>query len=96
MEESPKHQKITTYQKQEDGSVKIDQKSYYEQLSHVLVEIEKPMVSSFFTLKKDVDMALDHILKDGSPKLVLTIELKAGQPRITKRWVTIKENYNKR
>lgn len=93
---TPKHQKVTTYQKQEDGSIKIEAKSYYEELSHVLEEVEKPMLSSFDTLKKDVEMALDHFTVDGSPKLVLTIELKKGQPRLTKRYVTIKQTFNKR
>lgn len=96
MDQSPKHQRVVTYQKIEEEAIKITTKSYYEELAHMLEEIEKPMVSSFFTLKKDIELALDHVLKDGSPKLVLTIEIKNGQPKIIKRYVTIKESYPKR
>lgn len=92
----PKHQKETTYSKQDDGSIKIQTDSYYEQLAHQVVEIEKQLQSSFYTLKKDIDLALNHIIEDGSPKLVLTIEIKHGEPKITKRWITLKQSFNKR
>lgn len=90
----PKHQKQTEYTKQPDGSVKIEQKSYYEKLSQVVVEIEKPMATSSYTLKQDIEHTLEHILKEGSPKLTLTIETKHGEPtRIIKRYITVKERY---
>lgn len=89
----PKHQKVTTYTKQSDDSIKIEQKSYYEKLAHEAVEIEKPVVTSFFTLKKDVDRALDHITEEGSSQLVLTIKVNKGKPTLTKRWLTLKKDY---
>lgn len=92
----PKHEKRVTYEKQEDGSVKVTSKSYFEELSHIIEEVEKQTQSSFSTLKKDVEKMLEHITDDGSPKLVLTIELKAGQPRITKRYVTLRQKFNRR
>jgi hypothetical protein len=92
----PKHEKHTTYEKQVDGSVKITGKSYFEELSHILEEIEKQTASSFQTLKQDVDLALKHVTEDGSPKLVLTIEIKKGQPRITKRYVTLRQDFKHR
>lgn len=92
----PKHQKRTKYTALDDGSVKIESKSYFEKLAHSVEEIEKPMVSSFETLKTDIERALDHFVVDGSPKLVLTIEMKKGRPKITKRWVTIKQDFPRR
>ena len=89
----PKHQKQTEYKKNPDGSIEIEQKSYYEQLSQVIVEIEKPMVTSAFTLEQDIRHALEHI-KEGTPKLTLTIETRNGEPiKITKRYITIKQSY---
>lgn len=91
---NPKHQKQTEYQKQSDGSVKIESKSYYEKLSQVIVEIEKPMLTSSYSLEQDIKHALEHITKEGSPKLTLTIETKNGEPtRIVKRYITLKEKY---
>jgi hypothetical protein len=91
----PKHQKVTTYQKQGD-EIKITSKSYYEELAQMLEEIEKPSITSFQTLKQDVEMALEHVLNDGSPKLVLTIEAKGSNLKLTKRYITLKENYPRR
>lgn len=93
---TPKHQKITTYSKNDDGSISIDHESYYEKLSQVIQEIEKPTITSPETLKKDVELALDHILLDGSPKLTLTIEMKKGeQMRLVKRWVKVKQSFGR-
>lgn len=93
--ETPRHQRITNYKMEEDGTISINSKSYYEQLSQELEEREKFVLTSFNTLKKDVEMALDHMLVDGSSKLVLTIEApsKNKPMRITKRWVTLKKVY---
>lgn len=94
---NPKHIKTTEYSKDDDGNTVIESKSYHDQLSHHVVELEKQVKSSFETLKLDVDHALKHFIEDGSPKLVLTLDYaRRGQPRIIKRWVTVKENYNKR
>lgn len=91
----PKHQKVTTYQKQGDD-IKITTKSYYEELALMLEETEQKRISSFETLKQDVELALEHVLNDGSPKLTLTIDSTNTGVKLTKRWVTLKENFNKR
>lgn len=94
---SPRHEKITSYKRADDGEMVIETKSYYESLSHILEEHEKPMVTSFATLKKDVEMALEHITTDNSPRLVLTIEMgtKTRPMRIVKRWVTLKKDLSR-
>lgn len=93
----PKHVKITDYKKLEDGSIQIDTKSYFEDLTMDVREYEKNLMSSYYTLKKDVEEALKHVIDDGSPKLVLTIKANSkGGVRIVKRWVEITKNYPRR
>jgi hypothetical protein len=93
---TPKHQKITTYSKNDDGSVSIEQESYYEKLAQVIQEIEKPTLATSDTIKEEVTRALDHVLLEGSPKLVLTIERKTGKDiRLTKRYVKFKQQYGR-
>jgi hypothetical protein len=90
----PKHQKITKYHKTEDGSIKIVQESYYEQLSQYVEEVEKPTMTSLYTFEQDILHTLTHITKDGAHRLILTIDTKNGEPcRITKKYMTIKQNY---
>lgn len=91
--ETPKHQKETEYTPQEDGSIEIDQKSYYDKLALHIKDVEKPVLTSFFTLKKDVERALDHVIEDGSPRLVLTIKVNKGKPYLTKQWRTLRKDY---
>jgi hypothetical protein len=91
-----KHVKQTLYFKDPDDpeTVHIESKSYYEQLSQSVEELEKPVLTSSYTIEQDVIHALGHITKDGAFKLVLTIETKNGEPhRIVKRWMTVKNNY---
>jgi hypothetical protein len=92
---NPKHQKETTYTKQTDGSIKIESKSYYEQLAQELIEIEKHVPTSFYTLKKDVEGSLSHLTDDKASQLIITIKVINGEPRLTKRYVTLKRNYPK-
>lgn len=89
----PKHTKVKTYSKQDDDTVRIDSKSYHEKLSYELVEYEKQQLSSFAKLKQDVEENLKHVINDGSPKLVLTIEMKNQRPKITKRWVALRKHH---
>lgn len=90
----PKHQKITSYEKQQDGSTKITTKSYYEELSHLLEEIEKQSISTDQTLIKDVESMLSHIIVDHSPKLTITIvKLDRGGYKVTKKWVELKRKF---
>jgi hypothetical protein len=90
---NPKHQKVTTYTKQADDSIKIEQKSYYEQLSQELVEVEKHIITTFSTLKNDVEGTLSHLIDDKASQLIITIKVVNGEPKLTKRWVTLKRNY---
>lgn len=96
MNEEPKHMKVTSTTVEPDGTKNIQSKSYYEKLQLQVDEMEKPLVSSFYTLKKDVELALEHVLKDGSPRLVLTIEPKKGEIKLTKKWVTLRQDYPRR
>jgi hypothetical protein len=90
---NPKHQKITTYDKQQDGSTNITTKSYYEELSHLLEEVEKPMISTDATLIKDVESMLSHIIVDHSPKLTITIAKSPKGYKVTKKYVLIKKKF---
>ena len=91
---NPKHEKRTTYDKQADGSTKITTKSYYEELSHLLEEIEKPMITTAQTLTQDVTGILSHITEQGSPKLTITVvKSDKGGYKVTKKYVTIKRKF---
>jgi hypothetical protein len=93
----PRHQKVTAYDKLDDGAVKITTKSYYEELTDLMEEIEKNIITDFNTLKRDVDIAVEqHFIKDGSKRLVLTLELKGGKPKLVKRWIVVKESFRHR
>lgn len=72
---NPKHCKVTSYEKQPDGSVKITSKSFYEELKHVLEEIEKPYTNlTEVTAKDTVSKALERITSKESPQVVITIK----------------------
>lgn len=67
--------KVTAYEKQDDGSIKITTKSYYEELSHVLEEIEKPYSNlTAHSAKEAVERALERITSNESPQVVITIK----------------------
>ena len=95
---NPKHIKVTNYSKAEDDqTIMIESKTYTENLSHHLVEYEKKLPTTFETLKKDLALASEHFVKDGSPQVVLTLGYaKGGKPQITKRWIALRENYKRR
>lgn len=91
---NPKHCKVTSYQKLEDGSIKITTKSYYEELSHMLEEIEKPYVLTQEVAKKALDKALERITSKSSPKVVLTLTTGAdGKVKVVERYTTLKESF---
>ena len=94
---SHKHEKVKRYIPLAEGGVKIVSESYYEELSGMVEEIEKPVLTSFNTLKHDVELAVDkHFIQDKTTKLVITLELKNGEPRLKKKWTTLKKNYKHR
>lgn len=90
------HEKVISYTKQLDGSTKIEQKSYYEKLSQEVIEIEKYVPTSFMSLKKDIESCLEHLTKDKSTQLVITINVKDGKPKLKKKWMTLQKNYPRR
>ena len=89
-----KHQKRTEYINKGD-SIQIKTDSYYEKLAQSVIEIEKKVPTTVMTLKKDIELAMSHI-EDGSPKVVLTIEMKKDGPHLTKRWIEVKEQFNRK
>jgi len=87
---------VTTKTALPDGSIKIESTSYYEKPSSYIEEIEKPMQTSLYTYKEDINHALQHI-EDGAIRLQLTIETKNGKPsRLIKRYTTVKQSYPRR
>lgn len=91
---NPKHCKATTYEKLEDGSIKITTKSYYEELAHMLEEIEKPYILNDTTAEKAVIRALERITSKSSPKVVITLTtLNDGKIKVIEKYTTIKQSY---
>jgi len=91
----PKHQKITNYSRQDDATIKIETKSYYEKLTQEMEEIEQVVLTTIETLRQDVDKSIDHVLVDKASQLVITVKIQDGKPKLVKRWVTFKKNYNR-
>lgn len=89
-----KHQKVTRYDKQEDGTIKITTESYYESLSHYVEEVEKPHISTPTTLEQDVLEMLKRITGKTSPKLTVTIIPHKTGYKLTEKYVTIKKKLN--
>lgn len=96
MSDDLQHVKVVMPEPLKDGSVQYTTESYYEQLSHKMIEMEKQLPTNKQQVLKDVISCLDHLLQ-GSPRLVLTIDAKHNEPvRIVKRWMVSKENFNRR
>lgn len=92
-----KHAKVTTSTLQEDGSIKTQTDSYYEELAHTIIKIEKQLPVTLNTLIKEIMTALEPITKEKSPEVNLRIKAKNGEPiQLIKRWVTTKESYNRK
>jgi hypothetical protein len=93
---SHKHEKVTSYVKNPDGSVKITSKSYYEELAHVLEEIEKPHHNlTVDTMKEAVEQALERITSDESPQVILTIKKQNGKIKLLERYITSTNDFSK-
>lgn len=92
------HVKVTTHTPDADGNGKtITTSSYYEQLSHEVLEFEKHIKTSKNGLLKDLLSCLEAITKEGSPELNLRIKAQYGEPvSITKRWVVSKKKHARR
>jgi hypothetical protein len=91
-----KHARVTTRTPQEDGSEEIKTDSYYEKLAHTMTEIEKQVPTTRHTILKELINCLELITKENSPEINLKIKAKNGEPvLITKRWITVKESFNR-
>lgn len=94
----PKHSKIKTFTPQEDGSTKIETKSYYEQLSSIREEIEQHIMTNPGKFLSDIIAALSVISDKKTRELTITImtDERFNPNRITKTYTTKKESYNKK
>jgi hypothetical protein len=82
-----KHAKTKTITPQEDGSIMIEDASYYEEQTYYKKEIEKQHLTSRQTIVQDFVETLKHITLDGSPEVVVTIKAKRGEPvKLIERW----------
>lgn len=89
-----KYEKVTQYTKQSDGSIKIQTKSYYEELASMIEEIEKPHHNIDDTTAKDIiDKALERITSNNSPKTIITITKGKNGYKILERYTVVKESY---
>ena len=91
---TPKHEKRTTYVKQPDGSIKITAKSYYEELAHMVEEVEKPYHNlDSIAASEVVTHALERITSDESVQTIVTIKKQGGKIKILERYTSIKQNF---
>lgn len=89
-----KHEKVTTYQKQPDGNIKITAKSYYDQLASVVEEIEKPHHNlSLDEARQITDNAINRIFTDASPQTIITIKKSKNGVKILERYTTLKQTF---
>jgi len=91
-----KHEKVTTYRKQTDGSVEITTNSYFEELAHTMKEIEKPYTNLTDSTAQDiVNTALERITSKDSPQVILTIKPDnrgRGGIKIVEKYITVKKS----
>lgn len=97
MAEPITHAKVTTTDRLPDGTgEKVTTESYYDELAHRQVEIEKKV----YTSKKAVLTELieaSTLLSEGSPKVTITLEIDRQEfVKVTKRWTVSKEHYKRR
>jgi hypothetical protein len=82
-----KHAKVRTITPQPDGSVLIEDSSYYEELTYYRKEVEKQHITSRQTIVQDFVETLKHITLDGSPEITITIKAKNNEPiKLIERW----------
>lgn len=98
MADTPKHTKITTYQTQEDGSVKKRTQAYHEQLASILEERIDSIQTTHQTFLADIMKCLEPINTGKTQKL--NIEIKADTYKnptmIVRSFVTYKEEFKRR
>lgn len=91
-----KHEKVTSYIKNPDGSVTITTKSYYEDLAHMIEEIEKPHHNLTASSMQDaVNKALERITSDTSPQIILSIKKQNGKIKLLERYTVVTNDFSK-
>lgn len=91
-----RHIKVTNEEPQADGSRKIVEESYYDDLTARKVTYEKQILTTNQTLLRDAISCLEHI-KDGSPEITITVKSQHGEPHlIVKRWVEQRQKFDRR
>ena len=98
MSEDKKHIKVTNYEEQEDGSIKIVTESYFEELASRKEDVVKNIKTDNNNLLSDMIASLDVITKKLTKELHLTISMDEwNQPHmITKQYTVKKESFKRR
>jgi len=98
MSEDKKHIKVTNYEEQEDGSIKIVTESYFEELASRKEDVVKSIKTDHNNLLSDVITHLDVINKKLTKELHLIITMDEwNQPKtITKQYTVKKESFKRR
>ena len=93
-----KHAKVTTYEEQEDGSIKATTESYFEELSSRKQDIIQHKKTDWNNLLPDVVSCLDVIKQRKTRDLVIRISLnELNNPyAIVKEYTVKKESDRKR
>lgn len=93
-----KHTKTTTYEEQEDGSIKTITESYFEELASRKEDIIKNMKTSHNTFMADLISCTDVLSKHLTKELHLTITVDEwNKPAlIVKQYTTRKESFKRR
>lgn len=96
--EKPKHTKLTSYEPQEDGTIKAVTESYFEELASRKEEVIKNVPTSYTTFMADLISCADVIQKQQTRELHLIINVDEwNKPsRITKQYTVRKENFKRR
>ncbi len=91
--QDPKHTKIVTRTVIDGGESSIRTESYYEQLAHTQVDVEKRILTSRTNLMKDLLSCLDVISKNLSREVTIKVVVgKDLQPHmITKQYTVFRQ-----
>lgn len=95
---TPKHAKITTYEKQEDGAIKAVTESYFEELSSRKEDIIQNIKTNHNDFMADLLSCADVLMKQQTKELTLKITVDEwNKPNmIIKRYTTRRENFKRR
>lgn len=90
-----KHAKVTTRTPQQNGTVLIEKKSYYDELSSIDEKIEQSIMTNKATFIADLLACVSPISDGISKKVWIEIEADANSEpiRIVKIWQLRKQSY---